>query len=500
VQEKILFFSGLHYATLRTRHCRRTMDYFPLFARLHGTRCLIVGGGEVAARKAKQLLRAGAAITIVAPEIHTELEQLATEGKLDLRREQFSKELIAGYQLIIAATSDTAVNREVANAAVHAQRFCNVVDDRELSSVIVPAVIDRSPLLIAVSTGGSSPVLATRIRQEIEALFPPAMADLAALTGQWRTAVQDRISDPDERRRFWQSIMNGKVADLLFAGRKQEASVAMQVLMDGHTPTHGEAWIVGAGPGDPELLTLKAARILGSAEVILHDRLVAPAILEMARRDAEFISVGKQAGKPSIQQDEINALLVRLVRAGKRVCRLKGGDPFIFGRGGEEIEALEAAGLPWQVVPGITAASACAATAGLPLTHRNLSRALVLTTAQGADDYQPDWSNLARAGQTVAFYMGVSQLPDICRELINAGQTPACPAVLIENGSTLQERRIQGTLATLPQLAMEAGAVSPALVIVGEVVGLARAQTAVQDEAAPASLWSRAAARPTNGQ
>jgi uroporphyrin-III C-methyltransferase len=210
--------------------------------------------------------------------------------------------------------------------------------------------------------------------------------------------------------------------------------------------------------------------------------------------------VGKQAGKPSIQQEEINALLVKLVRAGKRVCRLKGGDPFIFGRGGEEIEALEAAGLPWQVVPGITAASGCAAAAGLPLTHRNLSRALVLTTAQGADNYQPDWSNLARAGQTVVFYMGVSQLPDICRELISAGQTPACPAVLVENGSTLQERRIQGTLATLPQLAIAAGAISPALVIVGEAVGLARTQKVMQSEAAPASLWSRAAARPGNGQ
>ncbi len=247
------------------------------------------------------------------------------------------------------------------------------------------------------------------------------------------------------------------------------------------------------------MLTLKAARILGSAEVVVHDRLVAPAILEMARRDAKFISVGKQAGKLSIQQDEINALLDRLVRAGKRVCRLKGGDPFIFGRGGEEIEALEAAGLPWQVVPGITAASGCAAAAGLPLTHRNISRAVVLTTAQGADDYQPDWNSLARTEQTVVFYMAVSQLPIICGELIQAGRVPACPAMLIENGSTRQERRIQGTLATLPQLALAAGAISPALLVIGEVVALARKDKAILNEPAPASLWSRAATRPTNG-
>jgi len=476
------------------------MDYFPFFARLHGIRCLVVGGGEVAARKVKRLLQAGADITILAPEIHADLVQLAADRALNLRHERFSPECVTEYQLIIAATSDFGVNREVAEAARDAQRFCNVVDDRELSTVIVPAVIDRSPLLIAVTTGGNSPVLATRIRQELEALYPPAIARLAAFTGEWRAAVQEKIEGTAERRRFWQSTLDGHIADLVIAGRHADACAAMESAIDSHAPVHGEAWIVGAGPGDPELLTLKAARLLGAAEVVVHDRLVAPAILEMARRDAQFISVGKQAGKPSIQQQEINDLLVQLVRAGKRVCRLKGGDPFIFGRGGEEIEALEAAGLPWQVVPGITAASGCAAAAGLPLTHRNISRAVILATAQGADDYQPDWNGLARAGQTVVFYMAVSQLPVISRELMRAGRAATCPAMLIENGSTAQERRIRGTLQTLPQMAISAGVISPALLIIGEVVDLASSQESIQEAAAPASLWSRAAARRADGQ
>jgi uroporphyrin-III C-methyltransferase/precorrin-2 dehydrogenase/sirohydrochlorin ferrochelatase len=476
------------------------MDYLPLFARLNGIRCLVVGGGDVAARKVRLLLKSGADITVMAPVVHTELDSCARDGLIALLRTPFVPDCVADYQLIIAATDNTDVNRQVAEAAAIAQRFCNVVDDRDASSVIVPAIVDRSPLLVAVTSGGNSPVLATHVRQLIEALLPPAIADLANFAGHWREAVQAAIDEHDERRRFWQALLDGPVAELVLNGRMDDASTAIQAAIADHTPASGEAWIVGAGPGDPELLTLKAARILRSAEVIVHDRLVAPAILAMARRDAEFISVGKQAGTTSISQDEINALLVRLVRAGKRVCRLKGGDPFIFGRGGEEIEALEAAGLRWQVVPGITAASGCAATAGVPLTHRALSRAVVLATAQGADDYQPDWAALARAGQTVVFYMGVNQLATICAELTRAGRTASCPAILIENGSTPQERRIRGTLATLPQLAKDAGAVSPALLIIGEVADLAREQQPVQRATAPAGLWSRAATRQSNGQ
>jgi uroporphyrin-III C-methyltransferase/precorrin-2 dehydrogenase/sirohydrochlorin ferrochelatase len=307
--------------------------------------------------------------------------------------------------------------------------------------------------------------------------------------------VQAELGNQNERRMFWQTVFDGPVSSDILSGDMAAAEESMRAMLNQRTVSDGEAWIVGAGPGDPELLTLKAARALRDADVILHDRLVAPAILDMARKDAEFISVGKQAGKPSISQDEINKQLVELVTAGHRVCRLKGGDPFIFGRGGEEIAALEAAGLRWQVVPGITAASGCAAATGIPLTHRHTARSLLLTTASTADDDgdAPDWQALSRPEQTVVFYMGVSKTGSICSNLIDAGQSPACPAAIIENGCTPRQRVITGTLESLPQLAENARITSPALLIIGEVAALAVAPT--QDEASTntSPFWSAAA-------
>ena len=470
------------------------MDYFPLYTRLSDTRCLIVGGGEVALRKARLLLRAGAELTIVAPKLTDELQHLVADEGIQVVSDVFNAQLIEAYQFVIAATSDHVVNKQVADAAKAAKRFCNVVDDRSLSTAIVPAIVDRSPLLITVSTGGNSPVLATRIRQQIEALFPPAMADLTSFVGQWRSAVQEKFGTHDERRRFWQALLDSRFVSQLLNGDAAAATQTMEAALQSQQPSEGEAWIVGAGPGDPELLTLKAARILRSAEVIVHDRLVAPAVLEMARKDAEFISVGKKAGTKSITQVDINALLVRLVREGKRVCRLKGGDPFIFGRGGEEIEALEAAGLPWQVIPGITAASGCAAAAGLPLTHRNVARTLVIVTAHTAeDDEELDWKMLSRPAQTTVFYMALSKLSNFCAQMIAAGCETHYPAVLIENGSTSRQRVIQGTLATLPQLISEAGASSPALLIVGEVASMAKSTTTEAYEQPLKDLWSKTA-------
>jgi uroporphyrin-III C-methyltransferase/precorrin-2 dehydrogenase/sirohydrochlorin ferrochelatase len=469
------------------------MDYFPLYARLSNTPCLIVGGGEVALRKARLLLRAGADLTVAAPEITHELQKLIEEHDINVINNEFTAELIGANQFIIAATANTSVNKQVAEAARTALRFCNVVDDRELSTAIVPALIDRSPLIIAVSTAGNSPVLATRIRQQIEQLLPPAMAELTAFTGHWRSAVQEKIATHDERRRFWQELLDGRLTSQVLDGDIDGATKSMQAALENNHPAGGEAWIVGAGPGDPELLTLKAARVLRSAEVIVHDRLVTPAVLEMARKDADFISVGKQAGTDSISQDEINRLLVRLVSEGKRVCRLKGGDPFIFGRGGEEIEALEAAGLPWQVIPGITAASGCAAAAGVPLTHRNTARSLVMVTPQTATDAEPDWEMLSRPAQTVVFYMALAKLPHICAQMVAAGRDSSCPAALIENGSTHQQRVIQGTLTTLPQLTADAGAGSPALLIVGEVAAMAKPTTANTDKQPATDLWSSTA-------
>jgi uroporphyrin-III C-methyltransferase/precorrin-2 dehydrogenase/sirohydrochlorin ferrochelatase len=469
------------------------MDYFPLFVRLKDTPCLVVGGGEVALRKVKPLLRAAAQITVVAPAVHSELAALGAAGDITIQVKDFNPTEVSGYRFIIAATDDTLINRSVATAANNAGVLCNVVDDRALSTAIMPAIVDRSPLLIAVSSGGESPVLATRIRQQLERMFPPALADLASFAGEWRTTVKNRFKTIAQRRRFWQTILDGPAARQVLAGNQAAAEQSIKAALAEQPVAEGFAWIVGAGPGDPELLTLKAARALASADIILHDRLVAPAILDMARKDAEFISVGKQAGKPSIKQADINTLLVEQVSAGKTVCRLKGGDPFIFGRGGEEIEALNAAGLPWQVIPGITAASGCAAAAGVPLTHRNVARSLTIITAFTADESDPNWQSLCHAEQTLVFYMAVSKLQHICTNLIAAGKAGDCPALIIENGTTERQRMIKGTLDTMATHATNARVESPAVLMVGPVTELANIASHEDMTSFGNEIWSAAA-------
>ena len=466
------------------------MDYFPLFVRLKDARCLVIGGGEVALRKTRLLLRAEAAITVIAPEIHDELAKLAKLGDLDFLRAQFEPAALReDYRFVVAATGDAAVNQQVATAAAQAGVFCNVVDDRELSTAIMPAIVDRSPILIAVSSGGESPVLTTRIRQQLEHLFPHNLGKLANFAGEWRNKVKARFRTIQERRHFWQRILEGPVGGQVMTGNIEAAVKGIEAEIAGKRTMEGFAWIVGAGPGDPELLTLKAAKALGSADTILHDRLVAPTILELGRRDAEFISVGKQAGKASISQEEINALLVEKVAAGNQVCRLKGGDPFIFGRGGEEIDALETAGLPWQVIPGITAASGCAAEAGAPLTHREMARSVLFVTASNADDADPDWEAISKAADTLVFYMAVGKLAHVCANLSAAGKGADCPALLIENGTTDRQRMIRGTLDTLASLADKAQAKSPAVLLVGPVTELARLASG-NDLDEQAGLWA----------
>jgi uroporphyrin-III C-methyltransferase/precorrin-2 dehydrogenase/sirohydrochlorin ferrochelatase len=454
------------------------MRYFPLFLRLKDSRCLVVGGGEVALRKVRLLVKSGAAIRLIAPETHPELTKLAAAGTIEHVAEVFAPaQLNPDYSLVVAATDDRDINQQVAEAAKAARVFCNVVDDRELSTAIMPAIVDRSPLMIAVSSGGESPVITTRVRQQLEQLFPPAFGKLTAFAGAWRTQVKQRFQSVGERRSFWQKMLEGPMARQVLAGDTQAATQTMQQELDrpeDNSSNNGFAWIIGAGPGDPELLTLKAARILTQADVILHDRLVAPGILELARREAEFISVGKEAGKASISQQEINALLISKVQSGKRVCRLKGGDPFIFGRGGEEIEALQQAGLPWQVIPGITAASGCAAASGVPLTHREIARSVLFVTATTADDAEPDWDAIVRAGDTLVFYMAINKLEHICNSLRDAGKQDDCPALLIENGTTDRQRMIRGTLTTLNSDATDAGVKSPAILMVGKVTELAQ--------------------------
>ncbi len=450
------------------------MDYFPIFARLQGKPCLIVGGGAVALRKARQLLRASAEVTVVAPAFDATIKKLAAAGKLHLQQRDFAADCLDNVVFVVAATDDQHVNAAVAEAAAQARVLCNVVDDRERSTAILPAVVDRSPVLIAVSSSGAAPVLATRLRQQLEIEIAPRTADLARFMGKWRDAVRRRFGSIDERRRFWQSMLDSDIAAMLLDGDAATAEQIFAERLQAPLPAEQQAGIgliVGAGPGDPELLTLKAVRALNTADVVLYDRLVNPEILDYARKDAEFIYVGKQAGKASTPQTEINALLVRLVSQGKRVCRLKGGDPLVFGRGGEELAALVGAGLRWQIIPGITAASGCAAAAGIPLTHRQVARSLTYTTAQTNDGSEPDWQALAGAGQTAVFYMPVSRLESICQALIAAGRAADCPVALIENGSRTNQRTLRATLTDLPQLAKDQQIGSPALLIVGEVAG-----------------------------
>jgi len=459
------------------------MRPLPLFATLQGQPCLLVGGGDVGARKARQLLAAGAVVTVVAPELGAELSSAVSDGRLHHSRRCFTPELIADHLLIIAATSNRAVNQQVATAAATARRLCNVVDDPELSSFIMPAVIDRSPLMIAISTGGAAPLLARLLREQIEDWLPARIGKLARWAGQWRTAVKRRITDQAARLRFWERILDGPVADAVLNGHIERANHAfdreldtLELGPDTDTP-HGEAWLVGAGPGNPELLTRRGAELLRRADAVLYDRLVSPEILALVRRDAQLIPVGKSPHGPSTDQQAINSLLVRLVRQGLRVCRLKGGDPLIFGRGGEEIEALTEAGLPVEVVPGITAAAGCAAAMSIPLTHRDVSSAVTFVTGHDANDGAPDsgvdWPALAASRQTLAIYMSVARLERICARLIENGRAPGTPAAIIENGTTEAQRIIGGTLETIAAQTVEHNIAAPAMLIVGDVVALA---------------------------
>ena len=450
------------------------MDYFPLFAQLRQQPCLVVGGGEIAARKIRALRRAGAIVTVNAPKLIDELEALAASGAITAQRREFDVSLIPNSLLVIAATDDHSVNQAVATAARSHWRLCNVVDDGQSSSFIMPSVVDRSPIIVAVSSGGTAPMLARVLRQQLDDWLPQRLGALAEWVARWRDRVNARFSGHNARVGFWQELLDGPAASQLLEGRAAVADQTIARRLEGAAEAGpGEAWIVGAGPGDPGLLTRRAAQLLQRADVILHDALVPEAILDLARRDAEFVCVGKRGGQPSASQEDINSELVRRVRSGQRVCRLKGGDPFVFGRGGEELQALAGAGLPYQVVPGITAANGCAAYAGIPLTHRELATGVSLVTghrADGAED--PDWAALAGAGQTLVIYMGGRRLAHICNTLISAGRSAATPAALVENGTTAMQRIIGGTLASLPGRAAAASAGLPSLLIVGEVAAL----------------------------
>lgn len=454
------------------------VDYFPAFLDLNDRPCLIVGGGDIAARKARLLRAAGARLSIVSPETNAELSALVANGDAVHVAREFRHDDVEGHWLVVCATNNTRVQREVSAAAAAARVFCNSVDDSENSSYITPAIVDRGSIVVAISSGGAAPVLARRIRAKIEALLPASLARLASFAREWRGRVTERIPDVFHRRRFWESVLDGAIARQVERGSIDEAQRNMSRLLeksDDGVSSQGEAWLVGAGPGDPELLTLRALHALQSADVILHDRLASAAVLEMARRDAERIAVGKRPGCRKNSQEEINELLVSLVASGKRVCRLKGGDPFIFGRGGEEAEALEAAGLPYTVIPGITAAAGCAAYAGIPLTHRDAAQSVVLLTAHGKESVDTlDWPSLARDRQTLAVYMAVHRFGDLMNRLIEHGRAADTPVAIIENGTTPKQRIIRGTLGQLTLLADAHQLQPPAMLIIGEVANRSR--------------------------
>lgn len=477
-QKDILLFRshGPRYRAAQTN--RHRMQHLPLFVDLRNRHCLIVGGGVLAERRATLLLQAGAKITVLAPELPSEtLQQLVADGKLEHVARTFeSAEPLERYWLIIAATDEREVNARVSAAAAAAQRLCNVVDDLTLCSFIMPAIVHRAPVTIAIGSSGRSPVVTRWVKGLIETLLPQRLGLLAELAGRWRERVRAAVPDAAERRHFWEHVVQGTVAEHAFAGRSAaaEETLATDLAAWGEASAQraGEAYLVGAGPGSPDLITIRGRQLLATADVVLYDRLVGPELLRFARRDAELISVGKVPSRPSITQKQLNRLLVRLVRSGKRVCRLKGGDPMVFGRGGEEIEALAEAGLRFQVVPGISAAQGCAAYAGIPLTLRGVSQAVLLATGHTQDHRIPPPAPF-QAGQTFALYMGVAQYAEIAAALIEHGHDPATPVAVVENGTTDRQRVVRTSLGSLGEAQAALDIQPPALLIVGETTRFA---------------------------
>lgn len=447
------------------------MDFLPIFLKLNARRCLIVGGGDVALRKASLLAQAGAQLTVVAPELHAEFARLPA---VEHRARRFEPADLDGMTLVIAATDDAAVNQQVsAEAGLHALPV-NVVDQPALCSFILPSILDRSPLLVAFSSGGASPVLARLLRGKLETLIPHNFGRLAAFAARCRDRVKAGITVPEQRRILWEHALQGSVAEQVLAGNETRAEALLdQLIEQENRPPSGEVYLVGAGPGDPDLLTFRALRLMQQADVVLYDNLVAPAILEMTRRDARRIFVGKRRGNHAVPQEDINTMLVRLAQSGQRVLRLKGGDPFIFGRGGEEIEQLAEQNIPFQVVPGITAAAGVASYAGIPLTHREHAQSCLFVTGHLQDgSMNLNWPHLAQPNQTLVVYMGLHGLATLCAKLIEHGLPASTPAALVQQGTTRNQRVFCATLASLPELAEREQPQAPTLIIVGGVVSL----------------------------
>jgi uroporphyrin-III C-methyltransferase/precorrin-2 dehydrogenase/sirohydrochlorin ferrochelatase len=454
------------------------MDHLPIFLNVKGTRSLVVGSGFLAARKADLLLRAGCKLTVVAPSLGEELAHLAETHDFEHKTAELTAEDLGGCKVVFGCSHDNRINQKLCGLAAAAGILVNITDDPGSCDFIMPAVVDRSPLLVAIASSGTSPLLTRMLRARFETEIPAAYGRLAEFAGSYRDRIKKSIPNGTRRRRFWETMIAGPVAEHVFSGQLEQAESLMdslldQATLDGDKPPIGEVYLVGTGPGDPDLLTFRALRLMQQADVVLYDRLIGEGILNLVRRDARRIYVGKRPKDHTVPQEEIGEMLIRLAREGRRVLRLKGGDPFVFGRGGEEIEALSENGITFQVIPGITAAVGCASYAGIPLTHRGHAQACVFVTGHEKDGrLDLNWDVLIQPRQTVVVYMGLSSLELITGGFVKHGADPETPAAIIENGTREGQRVITGTLTSLPGKTAAAEIKSPALIIVGSVVTL----------------------------
>ena len=451
------------------------MEFLPLFLNIREQHCVIVGGGEVALRKAILLIKAKASLSLISPQFISQLQDLSEEGRCKLLQEEFVAEQLEGASIVIAATNNKNTNARVAKAADKKNIPVNVVDQPELCSFIMPSIVDRSPVVVAISSSGRSPVLTRKIKELNETLISNREGQLAELLGAFREKVRNKYSDFIERVKFWESLLESEVTELVYSGNEGAAIqlIENKLKQSDQTEAIGEVYLVGAGPGDPDLLTLRALRLMHKADVVLYDRLVSQEIMDKLRPDAEKIHVGKASSNHPVEQETINEMLVRLALSGKRVLRFKGGDPFIFGRGGEEIESLSKANIPFQIVPGITAASGCASYAGIPLTHRDHAQSVRFLTGHLKDNtLNLDWANLIQEQETLVFYMGLLGIKTICEQLIDHGMDAEMPIAVVQQGTTKTQRVVTADLKTMPAVVDTEKLKAPTIIIIGRVVGL----------------------------
>ncbi|MCQ8849886.1 siroheme synthase CysG [Alteromonas stellipolaris] len=452
------------------------MDYFPLFLDARSLRCLIVGAGEVAARKLELIMKTPAHITVVAPWACETVKRLAKNEKVTLIEREFIDSDLTDKDMVFIATDKSETNQAIHDLAREQKVLVNVVDNTPLCQFITPSIVDRSPIIIAMSSGGVAPVLLRYLRQKLETVLPANLSKLGAFSEKFREKVKQSLNGVTARRYFWEDVLDGDIAEMVEKGQDSKADAAFETALTAaaeNNQVQGQVYLVGAGPGDPDLLTFRALRLMQKADVVVYDRLVSPQILELVRRDAEKIYVGKAKSNHSLPQDDINQLMVDEAKKGNRVVRLKGGDPFIFGRGGEEIQTLIQHGIEFQVVPGITAANGASSYAGIPLTHRDHAQSVVFATGHLKDGtIDLNWQSLAHKNQTIVFYMGLTGLPIICEKLIKNGLTPDTPIALIQSATTENQVVVTGTLSDITQNPATSALKPPTLIIVGTVVSL----------------------------